>query len=54
MSKSWQIYRSRLIERVVVYSLIFGLGYIIFMCLLDPVNCEVDCAVDRVETRVKI
>ena len=48
MSKSWQIYRSRLITRVVVYSLIFGLGYAI--AIWDPVNCEVD----RVETRVKI
>jgi hypothetical protein len=48
MSKSWQIYRSRVIERVIVYSLIFGLGYAI--AIWEPVNCEVD----RVETRVKI
>ena len=48
MSKSWQIYRSRLISKVIVYSLIFGVGYAI--AVWEPINCEVD----RQETYVKI
>ena len=48
MSKSWQIYRSRLIGKVIVYSLIFGVGYAI--AIWEPINCEVD----RQETYVKI
>ena len=48
MSKSWQIYRNRLIGKVIVYSLIFGLGYAI--AIWEPINCEVD----RILTYVKI
>ena len=48
MSKSWQIYRSRLIARVIIYSLIFGLAF-----TFAQWN-TVDCEIDRIETYVKI
>ena len=48
MSKSWQIYRSKIVKRLIIYSVIFGLAFAI--ALWDRSNCEVD----RVETYVKI
>jgi hypothetical protein len=48
MSKSWQTYGSRIIRRVIVYSVIFGVAFTI--AHWDRSNCEVDI----LETYVKI
>ena len=48
MSKSYWTYGSRVVRRLIVYSVIFGLGYAI--AIWEPANCEVD----RQETRVII
>ena len=48
MSKSWQIYRSRLIGKITIYLLLFGLG--VMIAQWNTVNCEID----RIETYVKI
>ena len=48
MSKSYWIYGSKIIKRLIVYSVIFGLAFTI--ALWDRSNCEVDI----LETRVII